>query len=233
MAEVQLSLDPKMLGFWVKCVREASNWSQEAVAASARLDVRTIQRVEAGKPINLQSRRSLAQGLGYDDLDVFQSAKFIESVQEILHTIQAKNAENYYKQFPDSVRVEAFRVESASDLETILQSNAYSFNSNSKLPSEVRKIAATMFDYLQDLGDIFGDISYSDKLTFLDELQDFLNQLQRLGAISFYAKRTTSIAGSNWANKTPMRIDIAYLVVVPDKTDMREMIVSKRIAFAA
>jgi transcriptional regulator with XRE-family HTH domain len=81
MSEPNLSLDPKLLGFWVKCIREASNWSQEAVAATAGLDVRTIQRAEAGSSISLASRRSLARGLGFDDYDIFQKPEFIDAVQ--------------------------------------------------------------------------------------------------------------------------------------------------------
>jgi hypothetical protein len=41
-------LDPKILGFWSRCVREAQHLSQEALAANASVNTRTIQRFEAG-----------------------------------------------------------------------------------------------------------------------------------------------------------------------------------------
>jgi DNA-binding XRE family transcriptional regulator len=41
-------LDPKILGFWTRCLRETQHMSQDALAASSGLDVRTIQRIEAG-----------------------------------------------------------------------------------------------------------------------------------------------------------------------------------------
>jgi DNA-binding XRE family transcriptional regulator len=73
MSEAAMTtLEPTLLGFWTKCIREASHWSQEAVAASAGLDVRTIQRVEAGKPVSIKTRRALARGLGYENHDIFQ-----------------------------------------------------------------------------------------------------------------------------------------------------------------
>ena len=56
--------DPKFLAFWTRCIREASHWSQEALAASSGLDVRTIQRIEAGRPASITTRRALARGLG-------------------------------------------------------------------------------------------------------------------------------------------------------------------------
>jgi transcriptional regulator with XRE-family HTH domain len=109
MTEPNLPLDPKLLGFWVKWIRETSNWSQEVLAASASLDVRTIQRVEAGNPISLAGRRSLARGLGFEDYDVFQNAKSIENIHSILASIRKIQEDEYYKQFPDCFRIEASR----------------------------------------------------------------------------------------------------------------------------
>jgi transcriptional regulator with XRE-family HTH domain len=231
MSESSLSLDPKILGFWVKCIRETSNWSQEAVAASAGLDVRTIQRIEAGKPISLASRRSLARGLGFDDYDVFQSPKFIDNVQSILASIRKIREDEYYKQFPGCLRIEASRVLHADDLEVVVQATAYSFSADAKISPEAKTTAASMFDYLRDLGDVINDLSYSDKLIYFSELQAMLNELENLETSVFAARRPTSITSNNWADKSPMHIDIGYLVVAPSEADIREMIVSKRIAF--
>jgi transcriptional regulator with XRE-family HTH domain len=50
--------DPKFIGFWTKAIRETSHWSQEALAASSGLDVRTIQRIEAGNSTSITTRRA-------------------------------------------------------------------------------------------------------------------------------------------------------------------------------
>ncbi|WSH31080.1 helix-turn-helix transcriptional regulator (plasmid) [Rhizobium beringeri] len=71
-------LDPKQLGFWIKCVREGQKWSQEALAAAAGVDVRTVQRVEAGAKASVITRRAIARGLGYDNPDVFDDPTFVE-----------------------------------------------------------------------------------------------------------------------------------------------------------
>jgi transcriptional regulator with XRE-family HTH domain len=70
-------IDPKMLGFWARCIREAQHLSQEALAANASVDIRTVQRFEAGKAVNITSRRALAKAMGYDNPDVFDDPKFI------------------------------------------------------------------------------------------------------------------------------------------------------------
>jgi transcriptional regulator with XRE-family HTH domain len=54
-------LDPKLLGFWTKCLRESQHISQDALAASSGLDVRTIQRIEAGNAVSVTTRRCLAR----------------------------------------------------------------------------------------------------------------------------------------------------------------------------
>ena len=78
MAEIDTK-DPKFLAFWTKCIRETSHWPQEVLAAAAGLDVRTIQRIEAGYPVSVTTRRALARGLGYDNPNVFDDAEFIKT----------------------------------------------------------------------------------------------------------------------------------------------------------
>jgi transcriptional regulator with XRE-family HTH domain len=62
--------DPKFPRLPSKALRETMNWSQEALAASSGLDVRTVQRIEAGNArVSVTTRRALAKGLGYDNPD--------------------------------------------------------------------------------------------------------------------------------------------------------------------
>ena len=109
------SLEPKLLGFWTRCIRETAHWSQEALAASSNLDVRTIQRIEAGKAASLTTRRSLARGLGYDNQDIFEDLKFINSLHELLDGVQKASREDFAKQFPDHVPVKTEIVISGED----------------------------------------------------------------------------------------------------------------------
>lgn len=56
-------LTPEDLGSLVKANRRARRWSQEVLAAEAKVTPRTVQRIEAGEPSDLQSRRGVARPL--------------------------------------------------------------------------------------------------------------------------------------------------------------------------
>lgn len=98
-------LDPKLLGFWARCIRDAQHLSQEALAASASVDIRTVQRFEAGQPVSITSRRALAKALGYDNPDVFDDPKFIEEVVKFFDGLKAIQQKNLDDQHPDHMRV--------------------------------------------------------------------------------------------------------------------------------
>jgi transcriptional regulator with XRE-family HTH domain len=225
------SLEPKLLGFWTRCIRETAHWSQEALAASSNLDVRTIQRIEAGKPASITTRRSLARGLGYDNQDIFEDPKFIKTVHELLDGVQKADRDDFEKQFPDHVPVKTTVVTSGEALGQIAEcSEAYLFHSDNEISAEAKQVAATIFDYLRDLGDIISDISCSDKLQYIQELEAMLRQLQGLGAATYSASRSTKMVGAFWDNKTPVPLVIGYLTVVPEGKVIEQMMVPRRLS---
>jgi transcriptional regulator with XRE-family HTH domain len=148
------TLEPNLLGVWARCIRETSNWSQEALAASSGLDVRTIQRIESGKVApSLTARCSLAKGLGYENPDIFDDPQFIKSIRGLLDSVRKAQRDNFEKQFPDHLPVRTAPVATGENLLQIAEcSVAYSFHADDELSPEAKQIAATMFDYLQDLG---------------------------------------------------------------------------------
>src|SRR6266436_1072254 len=98
MTTFQTMLDPKILGFWTRCIRETQHMSQEALAASSGLDVRTIQRIEGGNAVSVTTRRCLARGLGYENPDIFDDPEFTISVHRVLEGAQAINQAALEKQ---------------------------------------------------------------------------------------------------------------------------------------
>lgn len=173
------TLEPALLGFWTKCIREASHWSQEAVAASAGLDVRTIQRIEAGKPVSITTRRALARGLGYENHDVFQDPTFIATVHGLLTDLQNGKRADFQAQFPDHIHVPVTRVTSGEALGRLADtSEATLLHSDELLVPKAKKITASLFDYLRDVADISDDASFSDKLTYNKEMNAMLQKLE-------------------------------------------------------
>jgi transcriptional regulator with XRE-family HTH domain len=225
------ALDPKTLGFWVKCIREASNWSQEAVAVSAGLDVRTIQRVEAGKSASITTRRALARGLGYENQDIFQDPAFIATVHRLLDELLAGNRERLEAQFPDHVHLSVTPVGDGDALGRLADaSEATLLHADDSLPPEAKEIAATLFDYLRDVGDIGADASFSDKLAYNREMDAMLKSLDGLGVSVYSGIRSTKMAGTFWPDKTPVPITIGYLTVVPSERRVTEIMVPRRLS---
>lgn len=225
------ALDPKTLGFWAKCIRETSHWSQEALAASAGLDVRTIQRIEAGKSVSITTRRALARGLGYENQDIFQDPTFIATVHGLLNDLQAGNRERLEAQFPDHMRLPVTRVANGDALGRLADvSEATLLNADESLSPEATEIAASLFDYLRDIVDISADASFSDKLAYNKDMDAMLRSLEGLGASAYSAIRSTKMVGAFWANKTPIPITIGYLTVVPSDRPITEILVPRRLS---
>lgn len=224
-------LDPKILGFWVKCIRETSHWSQEAVAANTGLDVRTVQRVEAGKPASITTRRALARGLGYDNPDIFDSPDFIASVYKILGDLNGTSAETMERQFPDHMRLPTQRITSGDALGRLTDiSNGLVLHMEDDLGQDAKETAASLFDYLQDMQDIRDLVSFTDKLSYNKEIGAMLTALEANGAIAYSAVRRTKIVGHNWVDKTPMPFTAVYITVVPLGRDFKEIMVPRRLS---
>jgi len=148
-------LDPKLLGFWTRCIRGASHLSQDALAANAGVDIRTVQRFEAGQPVSITSRRALAKALGYDNPDAFDDPAFIEAVLKFFDEMKAMQQKQLDNQHPEHVRVKAQALTSGAEALRFADAvNAASFDIFDGLPDETKEVAAGFCDYVQDLMDL-------------------------------------------------------------------------------
>lgn len=224
-------LPPAMLGLWVRCIRESRDWSQEAVAEASGLTVRTVQRVEAGKPSSVSTRRSLARGLGYDDHGIFDTPDFMINVHKLLSEIGGANQAAMEKQFPDHVKLPTQRIKGGDALGKIADiSNGLVLHMDDEIGQKAKEIAAALFDYLRDLADISDELSFADKLSYSQEMGVMFDDLEANGATAYSAIRKAQFVGSNWPDKTPMAMTIAYVTVVPIGNSMTEMMVPSRLS---
>lgn len=231
MTKATTLLEPKMLGFWVRCIRESQHMSQDALAASSGVDIRTIQRMEAGNVVSVTTRRCLARGLGYENPDAFDDPQFALQVHQLIEGMQAIKRTAFEKQYPDHIRVKAERVQNGEALGRFADaSNAVSLNADDDLSIEAKRAAATMFDYIRDLLDVGNDASFSDKLSFCQELETMLGELEGLGVAVYSAMRSTKVTNGNWTNKTPIPLEIGYLTAVPMERVLEEMLVPRRLS---
>lgn len=121
-------LDPKLLGFWARCVREAQHLSQEALAEAAGITVRTVQRFEAGEGVQIGSRRSLAKAPGYDDQDIFDDPKFAAEVLGFVDDIKAFQQKQVDDQHPDQMRLPARLISCGEEAIQFAQGNRQQCN---------------------------------------------------------------------------------------------------------
>lgn len=226
-----LKLPPAMLGIWVKCIRKSMEWSQEAVAEASGLTVRTVQRVEAGHPSSVSTRRSLARGLEYDNPDIFDTPDFIINVQKFLSEIGGSNEEAMKKQFPDHIKLPAERIKGGEALGRIADiSNGLVLHTDEEISQDAKETAAALFDYLRDLGDISDALSFTDKLSYSKEIGEIFKDLEANGATAYSGIRKSQFVGSNWPNKTPIAMTVVYVTVVPIGKSLTEMMVPRRLS---
>jgi transcriptional regulator with XRE-family HTH domain len=64
-------LTPAELAAIIRELRKQHGWTQAQLADISRRKERTIQRVEAGEPSDLDTRRALADAFKLGDLDIF------------------------------------------------------------------------------------------------------------------------------------------------------------------
>lgn len=59
---------PEELALVVKTLRETRKWSQELLSEISGIHVRTIQRIEKGKPASIDSYRALARAFDIEGI---------------------------------------------------------------------------------------------------------------------------------------------------------------------
>jgi transcriptional regulator with XRE-family HTH domain len=231
-AETTTILDPSVLAWWTRAIRRASHWSQEALAASTGLTVRTIQRIEAGRPSGVTTRRALARGLGYDNPEIFFDPQFAKKITRVFHEIETTGKEALQRQFPDKILLPVTRVRNGAALAHLAETvTAYNYVCDDEIAEKAKEVAATLFDYLQDYGDAAEAYYSVDKLYVHRQLDDLLCDLEGCGAIVYSAVRSTSIVGKSWADQTPMPVQILYLVVHLKDKIVKEFLVPKNFRF--
>jgi hypothetical protein len=117
--------------------------------------------------------------------------------------------EDFHKQFPDLVPIEATLVKSGEALAALAgNSEAYLFHCDDEISHEAKQRAARLFDYLRDLVDVWDDVSFSDRLRYTQDMEQMLSELEGLDVRVHVASRSTKVVGVHWENNTPLPLSI-------------------------
>jgi len=231
MTAAALTLPPDILGFWTKCIRKSLRWSQEALAANSNLTARTIQRIEAGEPTSITTRRNLARGLGYQNAEFFDDPESIAAILKLLESVGGQKAEDLHKEYPEHIPVATKRVENGEALAALaVKSEATLLHFDEAISFKAKELAASLFDYLREMVDTWDDISFSDRLRCTQDMEKMLRELEGLDVQVYEAWRSTKMVGVRWENKNPVPLTIGYLVIFPSGQNISQLMVPKRLS---
>jgi transcriptional regulator with XRE-family HTH domain len=141
MKRKEKTMQEKIVAENIKRHREARSWTQEHLAQAARVDVRTIQRAEAGNGLGSESLLAVAGAFGVD-------------VEILKRDPGAEELEKLARRF-DLLRLE--RIDQGAQLGRLLRA-MISFEVTVDLDSERADAVAIFYEELTDWNDIWGDL---------------------------------------------------------------------------
>lgn len=223
--------DPKLLGLWIRMLRMDHAWSQEALAAEAGLTVRTLQRVEAGDPSSVTTRRALARALSYEDKHVFNDPDFARSVESLIkeasETVRRERQADLDARYPDHMRLKVEHCVSGHVLAQLVENaDAFVFDIREGVPSEATQLSKVLFDSVDDYGMIWADLAPSGRVALRDSLGDLVSQIHDVSAKTYIAERNLVVGPAEGAQ---MRWKVGYLVVFEEAASVSEIMVSRKL----
>ncbi len=217
-------LSPEELAFFIRLIRDGHGWTQETLAELSGLTVRTIQRVETGKPSSSDTRRALARAFDIDEIDTFNKPFERKSEEDL-----KREAEIFQKNYR-TLKVNV--VTSGKELADVIESiNAIGFDFPPELAEEARKSIGFLFDYLSEYLDSYDLYSTSDRMELHKTFMDCLKDIKNLGFSICYTTRTTEITNKAWKDPAPLVWDIAYFIAFPKGLEPEQIAIPRDTRF--
>lgn len=202
------TLTPAELAAVVKMFRESKKWSQEQLAEIARISTRTVQRVENGKPSDLDTRRALARALEFEDIDFLNKPFSIPTREELEAARQAFDREH--------ITLDAHPLTSGRQLAGLAESHSLDLcTPGFEMEREPAASFAALVDYFHDYRDCADLYSEVQKLDVHDELQGHLDALTASGVSLRYATRKVRLGFRDSAEARPIEASVVYIVTYP------------------
>lgn len=196
-------LTPEELGALVKLLRELRHWSQEQLGEISGLSARTIQRVEGGKPSDLDTRRAIARAFEFEDIDALSKPYAIPTDEERRAAKEKFDREH--------VTLPAIPLTTGKDLARLVESTSMDLSTPSfELSREADEQFAELIDYFREYRDCHDLYSERDKFEVYDELQRHIDALRELGVSLCYSTRKMAIKPAQEAE--PLSMSALYVV---------------------
>lgn len=199
-------LTPVEIAKCIRKLREMHLWSQEQLAEIAKLNVRTIQRVERGtSEASLDTLRALALAFGSDDIDVLSRPVPLPHMTEEEQAAAKAEFDKHY------LILEAQAITSGRKLSDLAEaSQSMTFGPAFAPPPTVAEELAHLADYLAEYMDCADLYSQVQKLDVYDELQTHIDNLDSMGVCLMYGQR--SFKATTTADSAGFHIRILHIV---------------------
>jgi len=212
------------LAIIIRTLREMMGWSQDTLSALSGLSLRTIQRVECGKPSNAVTRQALSRAFELDDIDAYNKPLRFPDPREIQAARERFEREH--------VTLEVHVATSGRDLIRIFDTaDMSSASSVVELEGDAAEAFAGLVDYLRDYRDCSDVMSETDKLGASRDTQAYFDRLSGAGFSVVYARRKVALVGKNWPDRTPVKMAIVYLVVYPKGKEPGVIAVQRQVEY--
>lgn len=184
-------MSPAELAIMVKFLRQLRSWSQEALAAEAGITARTLQRVEAGQPSDVQTRRAIARAFGSKDLDTFNKAWEFPSFEQLEERTKREEEERNRNWTKLSTTIANGRL--LIELAARIDAFCLGQDRNFEVPPNGEKPAAELQDYMHDAVDIADEIGAVGRLDMAEDLNEILKRLSTLGVSVIMAEQDAKV----------------------------------------
>lgn len=200
-------LTPEELSMVVKLHRELRHWSQEQLGELSGLSTRTIQRVEGGKPSDLDTRRALARAFEIEDIDAFNKPYVIPTADELKVAKEKFDKEN--------ISLPALPLNTGKELAGLVELASMDMSTPAfELSREADECFAELIDYFRDYRDCADMYSQRDKFAVYDDLQKHIDALKILGVSLRYATRKMAVKGDA-PDAKPLPVTALYVIAFP------------------
>jgi transcriptional regulator with XRE-family HTH domain len=222
------TLPPQLLAFWIRTLRAASNLSQDALAEASGVSERTIQRVESKGTANKMTRRSLARGFRYDNHDIFDDPTFISTASSLVTEIHAERAKKQDADQPDHFKLAVEPVSSGAQIAGLIhRCDAWAFHCDDAAGVSGRSVSTVLFDNIMDDGDIWSELSPSERFEASEAFTEMLNDIASQGLRADQGLHSGRFAQAA-SGQAPQPFDIGYLAVILAEQAPSHIPVTKR-----
>jgi transcriptional regulator with XRE-family HTH domain len=173
--------EPDVIASVVKELRTHLGWKQFALAHEAGVTVRTIERLEAGERMSDETLNKVAKALELRE-SAFTEASYCPSDEELAGMVKKAKKDYTHTALHD--------LSGLRDLDNILSAQAYLVDGSNVADDLADQVAAVQ-DYVQDAGDIHGDVPHTHQLTHSRELLGMIRDIEVQGYTARWGRYVT------------------------------------------